>query len=395
MFSTDGIFDRLIHLLMLPCRFRYARWLLGHLAAQRTGKAVRAALTEMPRSLNETYAMLLNRIPKLSPDRELLRRCLLWLSFAARPLKLAELAEAVILEHTDEDVDSDCRLRSPEILLDISQGLFDLDFDSGRVTLAHSSIKAFLLSDWIKDSSVADFSLNNTKGHSEIMRLCLTHLSFSEFSEGYGEPDDVFEWRFEEYPLLEYAAKSWTLHAKTVDPEDWKRIKAFLDTHIRPRGGHFGWWLQCIGAETRPDIFRQSQPLYYPASFGLTNLVKAILDNDPSVDLEAPGGLAGSTALQVASFRKQRDVAILLVEAGSDAFSLDGSALGGGFSSHFWAKANGWDDIVKFMEAKRLASGSKIIEYKYESFSVKYALALQSNDAKYRSQLWSEEDPPT
>jgi hypothetical protein len=67
--------------------------------------------------------MLLSRIPKSSPDRELLRRCLLWLSFAARPLRLAELAEGVILEHTNENVDSDCRLHSPEILLDISQGL--------------------------------------------------------------------------------------------------------------------------------------------------------------------------------------------------------------------------------------------------------------------------------
>jgi len=131
---------------MFLCRFRYARWLLGHLAAQRTGRAIRTALTEMPRSLNETYAMLLNRIPISSPDRELLHRCLLWLSFAARPLKLAELAEAV-LEHTDENVDNDCRLHSPEALFDVSQGLFDLNVDSGLVTLAHSSVKAFLVSD--------------------------------------------------------------------------------------------------------------------------------------------------------------------------------------------------------------------------------------------------------
>jgi hypothetical protein len=100
------------------------------------------ALAEMPRSLNETYATLLGRIPKSSPDRGLLRRCLVWLCFAARPLRLAELAEGVILEHTDEGIDSDCRLHSPEILLDISQGLFDLDVKSGRVALAHSSVKA-------------------------------------------------------------------------------------------------------------------------------------------------------------------------------------------------------------------------------------------------------------
>ncbi|XTI92171.1 hypothetical protein V2W45_1421691 [Cenococcum geophilum] len=375
--------------------FRYARWLLGHLAAQRTGRAIRTALTEMPRSLNETYAMLLNRIPISSPDRELLHRCLLWLSFAARPLKLAELAEAVVLEHTDENVDSDCRLHSPEALFDVSQGLFDLNIDSGLVTLAHSSVKAFLVSDWIKDSSVADFSLNNTIGHSEIMRFCLIYISFSEFSGGYGEPRELLHWRFMKYPLLEYVAKNWTLHAATVSPGDWNRIKAFLDTRYHPNGGHFGWWLQCIGVAVDPDIIRRSQPLYYCASFGLTNLVKAILDNDPSIDLEAPGGRVGSTALQVACFRKQRDVTVLLVEAGSDAFSLDGSGLGGGFSSYFWAKANGWDDVVKLMEAKRLASESRITERKYKPPTVEYALAVQSNDAKFRSKLLSKGGMPT
>lgn len=378
---------------MLQYRFRFAGWLVSHLAAQRTGKAVRIALTEMPCSLNETYAMLLNRIPKSSPDRELLRRCLLWLSFTSRPLQLVELAEAVILEYTSKEVDSDCRLHSPEILLDISQGLFNLDVDSGRVTLAHSSVKAFLLSDWIKHSSVADLSLDDTKGHSGIVRLCLVYLSFSEFSEGYGEPEEVWKRRCEEYPLLEYAAKHWALHAKTVNPEDWKRIKAFLNAHTRPRGGHFGWWLQYIGVVAHPDVVRRSQPLYYATSFGLVNLVKAILDNDPDIDLEASGGRFGSTALQIASFRKQRDVAVLLVEAGANAFSLDGSGLEGGFSAHFWAKANGWDDVVKLMEAKRLESGLKITERKYKLVPVEQALAVQSADAKYRSKRLFEEEP--
>lgn len=214
------------------------------------------------------------------------------------------------------------------------------------------------------------------------------YLSFSEFSEGYGEPKEIVGWRLQKYPLLEYAAKNWTLHAATIGPEDWNRIKAFLDTRTYPPSGPYGWWLQCVGINAHPDIVRWSQPLYYSASLGLTNLVKAILNNDPSVDLEAPGGRVGSTALQVACFRKQREVAVLLVIAGSDAFSLDGSGLEGGFSSHFWAKADGWDDVVKLMEAKRLARKSTINEHKYKLSTVQYALAVQSADAKNRS--WSD-----
>jgi hypothetical protein len=227
------------------------------------------------------------------------------------------------------------------------------------------------------------------------MRLCLTYLSFSEFSEGYGKSKEDLESRFEEYPLLEYVVKNWTAHAKTVDRKVWQWIKAFLDTRSHLNGGNFGWWLQCIGVATHPEIIRLSSPLYYPASFGFTNLVKAILDNDLSIDLEAPGGRVGSTALQVASFRKQREVSVLLVEADSDAFSLDGSGLEGGFSSYFWAKANGWDDVVKLMEDKSLVHGLRITERQYKSSTMSYAMSIQTQDATYRSELSSGEEPPT
>ncbi|OBT96480.2 hypothetical protein VE01_05654 [Pseudogymnoascus verrucosus] len=225
--------------------FRYARWLMNHLAEQRTGRAIRKALTEMPTSLNEMYAMLLNRIPKSSPDRELLRRCLVWLSFSTRPLRLAELAEAVILEDTSENVDSDDRLHSPEILLDISQGLFEVDGNSGRVALAHSSVKTFLLSKWIQNTSVADFSMDDAKGHGEIIRLCLTYLTLSGFISGWGETMEVTETRFKEYPLLEYAVENWLGHSKIANYEFqmWSKVTENTSSHHLNLGMRtLEWW---------------------------------------------------------------------------------------------------------------------------------------------------------
>lgn len=355
---------------------------------------MRTALSESPRTLNETYAILLSRLPESSPDRDLLRRCLLWLSFASRPLKLSELAEAVIVKHNSQTIDSESKLLDSEILLDISQGLFDLGVTTGRVTLAHSSVQTFLLSDWMKNSKIAYFSLTETAGHKELLRLCLQYLSLSDFKEGCGQPAHVVKQRFEEYPLLQYAARYWTLHAKRVDPEDWKLIKAFLETRKHIGGGQYGWWLQCIGLHADKEVVRLSHPLYYAASFGLTNLVKAILDNDKRPEVDTPGGRFGSTPLQVACFRKHQDIVALLIGAGADPFSLDGSSVPGmedGFSAYFWAKVNGWDDIVKLMEAKRIQADPYAFQNALPAQSVRYVLAVQQNDSKRISSLEVEE----
>lgn len=63
-------------------------------------------LDEKPASLNETYALLLGRIPESSPDRRLLRRCPLCLSFVARPLRLFELTKAMIMDNEMDSVDN-------------------------------------------------------------------------------------------------------------------------------------------------------------------------------------------------------------------------------------------------------------------------------------------------
>lgn len=329
----------------------------------------------MPQDLNETYARLLMRLSTSSPDRNLLRRTLLWLSFATRPLSLLELADAVVLEESDTGIDNDSRLCVPEILIDISHGLVDYERESMNVALTHSSIKTFLTSDWTQQSPVADFMLKSENVHKDMMRICLTHLCFSEFKDGCGQSAFVCDERLTRYPLLAYAAKNWVFHAKDIDEEDWRRIRPFLATSALAKGGNFGWWLQLITGNISPHVVEQTNPLYYAASFGYNSLVAAILEFNPQVELEAPGGNQGSTALQVACFRKRRQVSRLLVEAGADAFSKDGSPVEGGFSAYWWAKTNGWEDIMELMERK--ASKRLVREHVYRPGSVAFALTVQ------------------
>jgi hypothetical protein len=350
---------------------------MEHLAAQRTGRGARKALSDMPQNLNETYKRVLTRLHTDSPDRILMQRTLLWLSFATRPLHLLELSDAVVLEDGDTDLDSDSKLHLPEVLVDLAQGLIDYDRESMLVSLGHSSIKTFLTSAWILKSSVADFALEESKAHKTIMWKCLTYLCFSEFKNGCGQSALVCETKTNRYPLLAYAAHNWALHVRDVNDEDWQHIRDFFSTIVLRNGGNYGWWLQCTLGSLPHQIVQQTSPLYYAASLGYTSLVKTILDFDQSVILEKPGGRQGSTALQVACFRKQREVSRLLVQAGANSFSPDGSPVEGGLSAFFWAQANGWEDIMELMTKSAAARGVQAQQRVYKPSSVAYALTVQ------------------
>jgi hypothetical protein len=93
-----------------------------------------------------------------------------------------------------------------------------------------------------------------------------------------------------------------------------------------------------------------SDPLYYAASYGYTALVEAILRFNDDVNLEAADGRAGSTALQVACFRRQLGAATLLVRAGANPLTLDGSLIEGdfqGFPALWWVVQNGWTELTE------------------------------------------------
>ncbi|KAF5707421.1 ankyrin repeat [Fusarium mundagurra] len=182
--------------------FRYAQCEMDH-ASQRTGRGVRRALSNMPSNLNETYKRTLENI-RNTEDRRHIKRELLWLAYSLRPLKLQELADAVVVEEDDDAIDDDLRLHDPVILLEYANGLFEFNPVTQAVSLSHSSIKTFLTSDWIKNSSASYFALGgDTECHLKIMRWCLTYLSYSEFNSGCGA---ISKSTMSRYPFLGYAA---------------------------------------------------------------------------------------------------------------------------------------------------------------------------------------------
>ena len=320
---------------------------IEHLGNQSTGKKVQKALRELPRDLNSTYANIMARIPE--DNQEFARETLLWLSFAFRPLKLSELCETLAFNESDTTVDESDRLLDSHDLLRWCQGLITHHPKTSNVTISHASVYTYLLSDQIKTGPSSFFSIDETMAERLLFRKCLTYMMFTDFAKGYCKSYPKWKVFSNQWPLLSYASSHWAAHAYALDtalePSDQALISRLYNTSKSERSGNFGFWVQCLYPKASVQVARDTQPLYYAASFGLRAIVNSLITTDKDINLDAVGGRNVSTALQVACFRGYYGVAKDLLEAGADPYHRDRF----GRSSLHYALGYGYEDIAEML----------------------------------------------
>lgn len=295
---------------------------MDRLSVLRTGRDIRDTLADMPRTLNDTYVGILDRVA--AHDAPLARETLLWLCFSVRPLKLGELAEAVILRPGDTVMDDDSRLMNQMVLLDVCQGLAVRN-DHGFITLAHDSVRSFLTSEHIRASRVAYFSLDHDASQAHIMKRCLLYLSLRPFSLGPVSTREESLRRKQAHPLLRYATFSWPLHSALfpLGQDDEGEILNFFHTKTTQNGGSFDSWVQSLLQSLDLVTIRQTQPLYYAASYNMVSILRLLLRPEFGVDVEQRGGRFRSPPLFIALWRHNWEAAEILLEAGADPLSVD------------------------------------------------------------------------
>jgi len=122
-------------LLTYPPRFLLAQLHVDSLVSKNNPKAVRDALKHLPKDLDGTYAEAMTRIQEQDPeDKKLAEKVLSWISYAFRPLSIAELQHALAVEigHNKMDLGA---LPNAEILISVCVGLIVLDKESNVVRL--------------------------------------------------------------------------------------------------------------------------------------------------------------------------------------------------------------------------------------------------------------------
>jgi hypothetical protein len=220
---------------------------------------VKAALFDLPDTLDETYERMLTGIEKRSREDALVM--LRWLAFARSPLSLAELAEARIVDPVgDGSVDVDDR-GGLEDSLDILAGLITVDRNGDdhdlskhlglddsdskdrndvirhpirqvgkgtMVRLAHFSVKEYLESPRILHSNVKMYHLEITRKNKFLAQSCLTYLlHYSSSEEKVSDKQDLTT-----FPLLEYAAHNWFIHSRLQESNEVSREISLLQSDL-------------------------------------------------------------------------------------------------------------------------------------------------------------------
>jgi ankyrin repeat protein len=269
-------------------------------------------------------------------------------------------------------------LFDPDDILGILPGLVTVsspekDLEKRRkISLAHFSVKEYLLSNRIRDGPSSKFSLVANDANFSITEICLSYQL-----QVINSPT-ISAHTLQKYPLLEYAARYWVQHAKTVDQESWN---ASLDDlcmrHLGSCGSCFVNWIRICNPDRdswkEPNYKIKPQdiapPLYYVASFGVLQAVELLLRD--GADINAHGGYFGN-ALQAASYYGHDQIAQRLLESGANI-----NAPGGYFGNALQAASyQGHDHIVQ----RLLENGADV-----NARGEEYGTALQT--ASYRGHI--------
>jgi len=278
-------------------------------------QSVRRILDELPDTLDETYGRVLREIQKA--NRGIAHRLMQCLVVAVRPLRVGELAEVLTFDFNVEGLpklNSSWRWEDQEeAVMSACSSLVMIvkDGDSRVIQFSHFSVKEYLTSDRIGESSqdVSWYQILPEAAHTILAQACLGIL--------LGLGDGIDREKIKSFPLAQYAARHWHSHTQfsNMTSHILEGMKCLFDGD-KP---HFSTWLWIDNEDdfsgsmstTRPEK-PAAVPLYHAARLGFGSLVEHLIAKHPEY-LNAKGGLF-MTPLHASASGGHTAVFLLLIE---------------------------------------------------------------------------------
>ncbi|KAF7952041.1 uncharacterized protein EAE97_001538 [Botrytis byssoidea] len=350
-FAEDGISENMQSFIQSTvCErseglFLYARLMLDQISQSIKKKEqnevfIREMIVKLPVGLEEMYNRALidhASLTNIHQDTQII--ILQLVTQSARPMRLIEIVKAIEDNHHLSKSDRD----SKDIVRFGFGPLLEI-MEDGVVQILHYSFTEFLLDadrTIRKLSNVPQFPVIDPKiAHREIALLCISKLQGGAFysypmpgnaKNGAGNVEQSMRQRFDfarlfvQYPLVEYAAKNWTYHAKAYDYEDtnfYETLEEFCILIARHfKLGHassfgLGRWSQRLlknGADVEIRDGTGNTPLFWAAKGGHTEIVSRLLDVGANPNI---GGHDGPKPIHVAASSNHAGVVKLLLGAG-------------------------------------------------------------------------------
>ena len=150
------------------------------ICAQHSDDTIRRVIGSLPRDLPATYQRALERVVS-NHKAEVARKMFRWVAVAKRPLSLMELREAIAVEPCQPSSQQDKLVNDVYQLIPWCGNLLALDEEEGLVQFAHHSVKDYLLSGKVSQTSSHQFYIRIPDVDQEAGEICCTYLNFSDF----------------------------------------------------------------------------------------------------------------------------------------------------------------------------------------------------------------------
>ncbi|KAF1935332.1 ankyrin, partial [Clathrospora elynae] len=320
--------------------FLLARLHTDSLLDKRTAKDVKSTLAKLSKgsaALDNAYRDALQKIEhQPDGDFKLAREVLLWITFAKRPLTTAEICCVLAVELEEAELDLE-NIPNIEDLVSVCAGLVVVDPESAIIRLMHYTTQEYfekISNQW------------NPSGNLHITKTCLTYLSFGAFQGGSCSTDKEFEERLQQNKFLDYAAKHWGEHARSVEAEVADLACTFLqgDTLLCAAQVLVASDPKYKGYSTEHS---KITALHCTAQFGLASITERVLSNEEEQDEEAVNAKdsRGNAPLLFAAKQGHGKMVKLLLDKGADVNAQggdDGNAL-------YAASEEGHEHVVKML----------------------------------------------
>jgi len=168
--------------------------------------------------------------------------------------------------------------------------------------------------------AISRFQVSMTPAHILVAQACLGLLLHLD--------ETVTNDNLKNFPLVEYAAKYWVVHARIEDVSS--KVQDGMKRLFDPGKSHLSVWVWIYDLEydghswERPERLGKARatPLHYAAFCGVHDIAKFLI-LEHSQDVNARGFGLKETPLHVASRRGHADIAQLLLEHGADGKAED------------------------------------------------------------------------
>lgn len=279
---------------------------MDSLADSVTPGDLKRALASLTGDLNQVYNKSLDRMTRSlkRTQSQALKRVLLWVAWAQRPLSVAELGHALAIGPGTEEIDEEEIFPIREITT-WSAGLLFID-SKNLVQVIHPTARRFFLE---RRSELYP------RGDVTIAHACLHYLDMKVLRDRLKGPDQrsLFKLRRKAYPLIDYATLYSLEHvARSQETDDDYRAARFLLSNAKEA------FVQALYYLDRSWNINSDTPALHVAVYlGATNVVSCLIEEGEGIDARDS---FGATPLMYAASRGDQGIAELdcLLKAGAD-----------------------------------------------------------------------------